>query len=183
VYRQLDIAVAEQLEILQWRDPATEVMTLSNHRLQSVLLRDTVQADSIPAFCNTVRTAASRAKAPEPEDQLSVFVDASRDEVQVLDQIFGRYTHIRWDWHQPTRTDGVVLYWGREGSERTQKRYYLFQSHFKALKKSSKRLLIYDGPPEQKPDFQGAGTWPLAWGRDGKEPAEFRDFLREISNV
>jgi predicted CoA-binding protein len=192
VYRQLEIAVNKQREILQWRDPTIDVMKLSDPRLQGVLLRDTVQTDSVPAFCNAVKVAASRAEAPPPGEQPSVFVDASRDDLPVLDQIFGRYRHIRWAWHQPKRTelkvllravDGVVLYWGGEGSERTQTRYMLFQSHFKALKKSSKRLLIYDGPPEQKPQFQGAGTWPLVWGRDGSEPVEFRDFLKEISNA
>ncbi|HEX8106176.1 MAG TPA: hypothetical protein VF516_00550 [Kofleriaceae bacterium] len=192
VYRQLDIAMSQHREILQWRDPSLDLANVADLELQRVLLRDTVHADSIPAFCSAVRAAASRAPAPAAGPKPSVFVDASRNEVPTLGKVFGeRYEHIQWDWHEPKRTelkrilrvvDGVVLYWGHEGSERTQTRYYLFQSYFKALKKSTKRLLIYDGPPEDKPDFQGAGTWPLARARDGREPVEFRDFLQEIAH-
>ncbi|HEX8106178.1 MAG TPA: hypothetical protein VF516_00560 [Kofleriaceae bacterium] len=167
VYRQLDIAMTQHRDILQWRDPSLDLANVTDLELQRVLLRDTVHADSIPAFCSAVRAAASRTPAPAAAPMPSVFVDASRSEVARLSQIFGRYRHIHWDWHEPKRTelkrilqvvDGVVLYWGPESSERIQTRYYLFQSYFKALKKSTKRLLIYDGPPRGQAGLPGRGN-------------------------
>jgi hypothetical protein len=150
VYRQLEIAMSQGRAILQWRDPKLDLASVTDLELQRVLLRDTVHADSIPAFCSAVRAAAC-APAPDPTTKPSVFVDASRSEVGKLGEIFGRYEQVQWDWHEPKRTElkrilsvvaGAVLYWGHEGSDRTQTRYYLFQSHFKALRKSPKRLLI-----------------------------------------
>jgi hypothetical protein len=191
VYRQLEIAQRERREILQWRDHALDVAKLQDDRLRALLERETVFVDSIPAFCTAVTTAAAPAGPSEPLATPIVFVDVRRDEVQVLDQLFGRrYPHVRWDWHEPKLTelkrmlravDGVVLYWGREAGERTLSRYYIFHRHFKALKKSAKRLLIYDGPPEEKPPFPGAGSWPVAPARDGGEPILFRQFLQEIA--
>ncbi|HEX8106181.1 MAG TPA: hypothetical protein VF516_00575 [Kofleriaceae bacterium] len=185
VARQLEIAVRKGREIQQWRDPSTDVMRLQDPRLRELLLRDTVQASSIPAFCQAV-CAALRAQTTLP----SVFVDASRDQVAQLEEIFGRYDNIRWAWHQPKDSElrtvlravnGVVLYWGAESSERPLSRYYKFEGLFKALKKNLKRLRIYDGPPENKPELLGA-HWPMIRGRDGGEPQEFREFLQEIAN-
>jgi len=191
VQRQLEIAIRERRDILQWRDPAIEVKAVPAPDHRRLLLRETVHASSIPMFCGAVTAAArqpERAHQPVP----MVFVDASREETPHLEQIFAeRHPHVQWDWHEPKRTelkqilgavDGVVLYWGRESSERTQRRYYLFVNHFKVLKKSARRLVIYDGPPEDKPDFQGGGPWRLVRGRDGIEPAGFREFLKDIAD-
>jgi len=182
VARQLEIAVRKGCVIRQWRDLSIDVMRLQDPVLRERLLRDTVQASSIPAFCQAVREALT--------NRPSVFVDASRDEVPQLEGIFKKYPDIRWAWHQPKDSElrsvlrsvnGVVLYWGDESSERPLSRYYKFEGLFKALKKNLKRLLIYDGPPRDKPEWNGA-HWTMARGRDGDEPREFREFLQEIAN-
>jgi hypothetical protein len=184
VVRQLEIATRKiaagrRCEILQWRDPSIDVMGLQDRALRDLLLRDTVQASSIPAFCQTVLHAKPH-----------VFIDASRDQVPRLEEIFKRYEGIRWAWHQPKDSElrsmlravhGVVLYWGAESSERPLSRYYKFEGLFRTLRKNPNRLLIYDGPPEDKPAWEGA-HWRMARGRDGGEPQEFREFLQEIAN-
>ena len=178
---QLRIAVGEKRPIMQWRDPSIDVMKLKDPALRDLLMRDTVHAGSIPSFCQAVKSLLPRG-----------FVDASSDQKEQLPFIFGRYRNFRWDWHDKKPSElrsmlrsvnGVVLYWGAEASDRPVSRFYKFEELFRALNKNPRRLLIYDGPPEQKPDFKGnMEGWPVVRGRDGGEPAAFQEFLKEIAN-
>jgi hypothetical protein len=191
---QLDRVLGKRgnsLPILQWRDPALDMARVTDAELRKALLRDTVRAETITDFCQAVKTAATRVEEAPANGTPTVFVDAQPQQVGDVERIFRRYPKFHWDWHQPNLkalrrliefVDGVIIYWGSGDSNRTQERYYLFARQFKALKKSLDRLLIYDGPPPDKPEFSGMG-FRVANGRHGGEPDALRRFLRELEHA
>lgn len=193
---QLALALAreqrgDRVPILQWRDPALDVSRVSDVEQRKLLVRDTVRAETITDFCQAVKGTALRTDEAPPNGAPTVFVDAAPQQVTDVERIFRRYPRFHWDWHQPRLNalkrllefvDGVIIYWGSGDSNRTQERYYLFARQFKALKKSLDRLLIYDGPPPDKPEFRGLG-FRIADGRHGDEPDALRRFLHEIEHA
>jgi hypothetical protein len=189
--RQYELARerGERVEILQWRDSMLDLSAVASTEQKKLLTNETVRAESVSDFCAAVRASATRPTPLPRSTRPTVLVDVPRKHVNAVEELFARYAGVRWDWHEPKlatlRTllravEGVILYWGEGESDRTQERYYLFQRHFKVLKKPLERLLIYDGPPPEKPNFSGQG-FPIADGRNGNEPEALLSFLQEIA--
>lgn len=191
VQRQLELALGRGCEILQWRDSSISVMTLREEWQRKLFLRNTVRELSIPEFCSEVATVVRPSGDARTEEAPSVFIDVTEKERDRARHIVRAHQHITWDLREAKRNDlkrlvgltnGVVLYWGDESSVRAQTLFHLCKGHFKVLKKSLTRLVIYDGPPLHKPEFQGEGKWPLIYGRDGNIPEEFHEFVRKLQS-
>jgi hypothetical protein len=189
--RQLAIAALQGgVTVLHWRDPLLDISKVTNAQQRALLQRETVRAETISDFCQAVMTAARHVEAA-PVATRRVFVDVPAKFAEDVQRIVSRYPTIRWDWHTldmrklaklVKEFDGVIIYWGEGESDLTQDRYLIFESKFKAAKKSVTRLLIYDGPPPGKPSFKGSG-WRVAVGRHGTEPELLRHFIAEIERA
>jgi hypothetical protein len=203
--RQLDIALAAGCEILQWLDPTVELADVVEPHLRRLLHRDTVYRETIPAFCTAVERAARKSTARARRDQrrtaspqLMVFVDAHpKDKQQLLQNIFGhyqqieRYQHILWTWDDVTLSEvmelveevtAVVLFWGDDGAY-TVGRYRKFLRAFVVRKRCTTRLVIYDGPPNEKSALPGVGGWKIFPARNGKASEDFCRFLEQLSHA
>ncbi|HMI91774.1 MAG TPA: hypothetical protein VK509_10450, partial [Polyangiales bacterium] len=180
---------ARGLQIVHWRDPALNPTQLADAEQRALLMRETVRAVTLPELCHAIKEAA-RAPAPAaPAKRPFVFVDVDRPYLAAVRDIFGRYPNVQWSWPNASlkqkelkllcRTaHGVILFWGAGESGPLQLRYLQFLGHWKALKKREDRLRIYDGPPPDKPAFDGT-NFPIIHGRSGA-PAELEQFLREL---
>lgn len=203
--RQLAIALDADCQILQWLDPTFELTDVVEPHWQRLLHRDTVYRETIPAFCTAVERAArkSTARARRAEQrtasrQLMVFVDAHpKDKQQRLQDIFGRYQqieryqHILWAWDDVTLSElmelveevtAVVLFWGDDGAY-TVGRYRKFLRAFVVRKRSTTRLVIYDGPPDEKLALPGVGDWKIFPARNGQASEDFCKFLEQLSHA
>jgi hypothetical protein len=195
-WQQLALAEAAGLPLMQWRDPSIALSNIIDPTHRDLVLRCTVRAESITNFCEALKEFARTSPSPLPQasDPLAkVFVDVvPRDTaiVREVERFFSRYPRIQWDWSETKLTlknlkflcgvkDGVIVYWGNGDSGPTQRRYEQFLVQWKAHRKPGQLVRIVDGPPSQKPPFQGA-NWPVICCRDGGESLEFRKFVSQF---
>jgi hypothetical protein len=178
------------LQVMHWRDPAEDMSSITDAEYRTLLLAETVRAESLESFCQAVRSAALTTPQTErPSSGPMVFVDVKREQVSEARRIFGRYTGVKWDFHEvrPKMLKDIlrvvkaaILFWGDGDSGPTQDRYYLFLRYWQALKKRDDNLRIYDGPPVDKPEFDGQ-NFPLISGRACENPDALTQFIAELA--
>jgi hypothetical protein len=177
------------LRVLQWREPALKLTSIESKELKDLLELPTVRAESISDFQHAILDALETAAPPQSGSGPIVFIDARPEDDEHLQRIFGQLRDkARWDWHEAQKltkikmmcdvADGVLVFWGTGQSHRTQERYYQFLKYWRAKRKLESRLRIFDGPPPDKPAFQGAGL-PVIEGRDGSR-AQLMEFLKAL---
>lgn len=189
---QLAAAEASGTWIMQWRDPAFDLDSVTSSELLNLLRRPTVRAESLPDFSDAVQQAVRQPKPGAKKRFLpAVFVDALHDDLEHVEKIFARYVDVDWSWGEASGRiatikklfkdlDGVLIFWGRGESNPRQQRYIFFRQRWKDLGKCPERLRIFDGPPPAKPGFKGANAL-LIRSRDGAETEELRHFIRALT--
>jgi hypothetical protein len=187
-----EVAAANHLAIVQWRDPALKVAEVIDSSHRQLLLAETVRAESLPDFCSGVLKGVSKPRDKKaPKFLPTVFVDTLGTDMERVEQIFARYKQVEWSWGQAGQGvaklkkqlkdwDGVLIFWGTGDSMPRQERYIFFRQRWRDLGKRPECLRIYDGPPPTKPRFQGANA-PLIIGRDGQETEELRQFIDTLT--